>query len=416
MKKLFLGTFLLTLPIAMFTAWSADGSAGETPAVVGEYKLLEPITHGDLTVFPVVSAKTHDTSGFLTLDEGIRSGEVVVTEVGNLHGAMRRRPTPQNTYQNAQVNQLVLVNNSQRPLILLAGEIVTGGKQDRVVAKDRIVPAESDPVDLGVFCVEPHRWVANSSKFDTHASVMAQPSVRKKAMAEKDQQQVWAEVNNAKTTMAANARAAAPPAVASGSGSGSGGGGGVSGAVVAAPSVPPASPSAGSSGIYVSDPAFTAHYSENLRQLDSTSSYAEARANGVVQKQVEEITEPMQKSYESLIKQLRNQNAVGVVVAVKGHIVWADLFASSALLDKYWPKLLQSYAAEALTTPGERREASLQEAQKFLANWQARHETVDSEPGLYRQRELMGDGFRAFELTSLLPKAGFDVHLSKMAE
>lgn len=154
----------------------------------------------------------------------------------------------------------------------------------------------------------------------------------------------------------------------------------------------------------------------NLRALDSTSSYAEARANGVVQKQVEEITEPMQKSYESLIKQLRNQNAVGVVVAVKGHIVWADLFASESLLSKYWPKLLQSYAAEALTTPGERREVTLPEAQKFLANWQARHETVDSEPGLYRQRELMGDGFRAFELTSLLPKSGFDVHLSKMAE
>jgi ARG and Rhodanese-Phosphatase-superfamily-associated Protein domain len=400
MKKLFLGTFLLTVPIAMFTAWSADGSAGETSAIVGDYKLLEPITHGDLTVFPVVSVKTHDTSGFLTLDEGIRSGEVVVTEVGNLHGAMRRRPNQQSTYQNAQVNQLVLVNNSQRPLILLAGEIVTGGKQDRVVAKDRIVPAESDPVDLGVFCVEPHRWVANSSKFDTHASVMAQPSVRKKAMAEKDQQQVWAEVNNAKTTMAANARAAAPPAAGNGQPTGIAGGSGT-GAGTAAPN---------------STTATVEVYASNLRALDSTSSYAEARENGVVQKQVEEITEPMQKSYESLIKQLRNQNAIGVVVAVKGHIVWADLFASSALLSKYWPKLLQSYAAEALTTPGERREASLQEAQKFLANWQARHETVDSEPGLYRQRELMGDGFRAFELTSLLPKAGFDVHLSKMAE
>jgi hypothetical protein len=144
MKTLFIGTFVLTLPIAMFTAWSLDGRAGERSVTVGDYKLLEPITHGDLTVFPVVSAKTHDTSGFLTLDEGIRSGEVVVTEVGNLHGVMRRRPIGQNGYQGAQVNQLVLVNNSQRPLILLAGEIVTGGKQDRVVAKDRIVPAESD--------------------------------------------------------------------------------------------------------------------------------------------------------------------------------------------------------------------------------------------------------------------------------
>ena len=60
---------------------------------------------------------------------------------------------------------MVLVNNSKRPLILLAGEIVTGGKQDRVIGKDRIIPAESDPIDLGVFCVEPGRWVGSSDRF-----------------------------------------------------------------------------------------------------------------------------------------------------------------------------------------------------------------------------------------------------------
>lgn len=374
MTKLILGAILVALPVGLVLASVPPaGVAGEPAPIVSDYKLLDPITHGDLTVFPVVSAKTHDTNGFLTLDEGIRSGEVVVTEVGSLHSAMQRRPIPQNYARGAQVNSLVLVNNSQRPLILLAGEIVTGGKQDRVVAKDRIVPAESDPVDLGVFCVEPHRWVESSYKFDTHASVMAQPSVRKKAMAEKDQQQVWNEVNNAKSTMATNLRVA-PPSTSE-----------------------------------------TVEVTAAARELDGTSSYAVARENKAVQKQVEAITEPMQKSYESLIKQLRNRSAVGVVVAVKGRIVWADLFASTALLDKYWPKLLQSYAAEALTTPGEHREVSISDAQKFLDNWQANHETVDSEPGLYRQRELVGDSFRAFELTSLLPKAAFDLHLSKMA-
>src|SRR5262245_51883598 len=143
MKQTVLGALLLALPAAwiMPMAPVATGAPGEPAPIVSDYKLLDPITHGDLTVFPVVSNKTHDTGGFVTLDEGIRSGEVVVTEIGNLHGVMRRRPLPQN-YGSAQVNQLVLVNNSQRPLILLAGEIVTGGKQDRVVAKDRIVPPE----------------------------------------------------------------------------------------------------------------------------------------------------------------------------------------------------------------------------------------------------------------------------------
>ena len=375
MKTFVSGAVLLAISFVISLAFAAP-AGGADSAPVSDYKLLDPITHGDLTVFPVVSSKNHDTSGFLTLDEGIRSGEVVVTEAGNLHSTMQRRPIPQH-YSGAQVNTLVLVNNSQRPLILLAGEIVTGGKQDRVVGKDRIVPAESDPVDLGVFCVEPHRWVESSYKFDTHASVMAQPSVRRKAMVEKDQQQVWNEVNGAKSVMSARVAAAAP---------------GVSG---------------GTAGT---------EYASATQQLNSTSSYAKARENPAVEKQVEAITEPMQKSYESLIKQLRNQNAVGVVVAVKGRIVWADLFASTSLLGKYWPKLLQSYAAEALTTSGDHRDVSMKEAQQFLDNWQSRHETVDSEPGLYRQRELVGDRFRAFELTSLLPKAAYDVHLSKMAE
>ncbi len=200
----------------------AAGNAGDTslPATANDYKILAPITHGDLTVFPVVSDKIHDTSNFITLDEGIRSGDVVVTEVGNLHSTMRRRPPYQaRPYSGAEVNRLVLVNNSKHPLILLAGEVVTGGKQDRVVGKDRIVPAESDPVDLSVFCVEHGRWTETSAKFDTHASVMLQPSVRGKAMAEKDQQKVWDEVGNSRAQLSAKVTAAAPTV------SGGGGGG-----------------------------------------------------------------------------------------------------------------------------------------------------------------------------------------------
>ncbi|HET9280971.1 MAG TPA: DUF6569 family protein [Candidatus Angelobacter sp.] len=376
MKLSFLAILItLTAGLALISAANA-GDSGSMPATINDYKILAPISHGDLTIFPVVSARVHDTSEFITLDEGIRSGEVVVTEVGNLHSTMRRRPYVQQYGGGAEVNRLVLVNNSKHPLILLAGEVVTGGKQDRVVGKDRIVPAESDPVDLSVFCVEHGRWTETSDKFDTHASVMLQPSVRKKAMAEQNQQQVWDEVGRSRAVLTDKAVAAAP--------------------------------TTSSAGL----PA----YSYDIQQLRDTTSYAKARENAVVKQQVDSIVEPMQKSYESVIKQLRNQNAVGVVVAVRGRIVWADMFASGALLDKYWPKLLDSYATEAMTASGAHGEVSIKEAQAFLDNWQARHEVVDSEPGLYRQRELIGDRFKAFELTSLLAKASFDVHLSKMAD
>jgi hypothetical protein len=375
MKNLiFWGTFLFA-PVLFLGAMAYPGLPADTAPAPDGYKLLSPISHGDLTIFPVVSAKSHDTSGFITLDEGIRSGDVVVTEVGAVPGMIRRRrPLPPQYFRGAEVNRLVLVNNSKRPLILLAGEVVTGGKQDRVVAKDRIVPAESDPVDLSVFCVEPGRWVASSTKFDTHASVMAQPSVRKRAMVDGNQQKVWDEVASARSEMALRVAPSASPIIAG------------------------HEPSAA------------------VRELNSTTSYAKTIENSAVKRQMDSITTPMQKSYESVIQQLRNQNAVGVVVAVKGRVVWADIFASNALLGKYWPKLLESYAAESLTASGSSGDASMKDAYHFLDNWEARHESADSEPGLYRQRELVGDRFRAFELTSLLAGTNFDVHLSKMAE
>jgi hypothetical protein len=382
MKLSFLAILItLTAGLALISAANA-GDSGSMPTTINDYKILAPISHGDLTIFPVVSARVHDTSEFITLDEGIRSGEVVVTEVGNLHSTMRRRPYVQPYRGGAEVNRLVLVNNSKHPLILLAGEVVTGGQQDRVVGKDRIVPAESDPVDLSVFCVEHGRWTETSEKFDTHASVMLQPSVRMKAMAEQNQQKVWDAVGQSKASMSARAMELGPP--------------------------PP--PNGTTQTVTVES------YAATVQQLDGTSSYAKARENSAIKQQVDSIVEPMQKSYESVIKQLRNQNAVGVVVAVRGRIVWADMFASGALLDKYWPKLLDSYATEAMTASGAHGEVSIKEAQAFLDNWQARHEVVDSEPGLYRQRELIGDRFKAFELTSLLAKASFDVHLSKMAD
>jgi len=117
-----------------------------------------------------------------------------------------------------------------------------------------------------------------------------------------------------------------------------------------------------------------------------------------------------------VIKQLRDRNAVGVVVAVNGEVIWADMFASTSLLEKYWPKLVRSYAAEAVVTRAKNAEATEKAAQQFLDNLEGRRQMVESEPGLYRHTEITGDGFKAFELTSLLPKTGFDLHVAKMAE
>ena len=136
-----------------------------------------------------------------------------------------------------------------------------------------------------------------------------------------------------------------------------------------------------------------------------------------MKKQVDAVAKPIEQNYQSLIKQLRDRNAVGVVVVMNGRIIWADVFASTNLLEKYWPKLVRSYASEAVVIRAKGgAEVGEKQAQAFLEDMDGRKETIESEPGIYRHTEVNGDGFKVFDLTSLLPKTGFDVHVAKMAE
>jgi hypothetical protein len=366
-----------------------DAHAGQSSS---DYKVLPPIKHGNLSVYPVVAGNSRDTKEFITLDEGLKSGEVVVSEYGNLKGMVRRpgqRPRTTTFPDGAQVNTLVLLNDSKRPLILLAGEIVMGGKQDRIIARDRVVAPESDPIDLSVFCVEPERWVQEKVNFAGGGGMVA-PTVRARAMNDKNQQQVWAAVRSAQ----AQAFIAAAP----NPGGSSGTAGGVAGGV------------AGGSGVGGASSIF------GRAAAAPTSSYPRAMAVPAVAQKVDSVAAPIEQGYRSLMGELRDKNAVGVVVTVNGQIVWADIFASTDLLQRYWPKLVRSYAAEAVVTNTKWSDAGEKSAQAFVDSLAGGHQTVESEPGLYRQTEMTGDGFRVFELTSLLPKTGFNLHIAKAVE
>ncbi len=335
------------------TAVNAGPSAHESLHV------LPPITHGNLTIFPVVGGADYDTSRFLTLDEGVHAGSVIVSERGELQGLVRRGQ-PVNRHSGAEVNELVLVNNSDRPLLLLAGEIVTGGKQDRVIGADRLVPPKSDPIDLSVFCVEPGRWVGQSAQFGSMKSQMAQPSVRMPAMAAKDQHQVWNQVAVARDAMQVKSLGA------------------VGGVPAAAP--------------------------------PATTSYAKTMAAPQIQQTIDSVA----GSYDSILRELRKSNAKGVVVAINGNLVWADLFASNDLLARYWQKLARSYAAESLTAVSAKGQADEKSAQAFLDRLSGNREVVETDPGVYRRAEISGDGYKVFTLTALMPKTDFDVHVAKM--
>ena len=338
----------------VFLVVGATFAAASSPSQA-EYRVLPPVTSGNLSIYPVVGGPEYATAQLLTLDEGLRTGAVVVTEAGSMRGLVRPgSPIPPDS--GAEVNRLVLINHSERPLLLLAGEIVTGGKQDRVIGMDRIVPPKSGPVDLSVFCVEPGRWVASSDHFGTMKSQMAQPSVRVPAMVERNQQSVWNQVGS---TLELMARAA-----------------------------PPASPA-----------------------IHASSSYAKAMDNPEVQKKVGSVA----ANYDGLLRELRKVGAKGIVVAINGRIIWADVFASTELLEKYWQKLIRSYAADSLTNASTGGQADQKSAQWFLEQLQGNREVIETEPGVFRRTETNGDGYRVFILTSLMSKPEYTVHLAKMS-
>jgi hypothetical protein len=331
------------------------------PAPETNWRLLEPVTYENISIFPVVAGALQDTSGFVTLDEGLSRGDVVVSEQGAAGMARTRDNRPLNVApyptSGASVNQLVLINRGNRPVILLAGELVSGGKQDRIIAKDRIVAPGSEPLPLDVFCVEHGRWSAGSQFVESKTIV--HPSVREQAAVKQDQNEVWSAVTRG--TMAS-----------------------------ASPSAP--SPALSSRAI-----------SDAVSGEAPTQSYDKIYKSRRVGVSVDSFVDTVQRRFAKATAGLKGERVVGVVVAYGGEVAWSDIFASDRLFEQYWPKLLRSYAVEALARPTLRQVASTDEAREFLRRLNGR-ETQESEPGVYRWREITEGALSLIELDALQPK------------
>jgi len=343
--------------------WYSPTGATPPGKQEGEWRLLDPLSYENLTVFPVVSSSGYDTSSFLTLEAGLSSGEVTVREQSadviyrNRDGS---RPAVQN-YGGPSVNQLVLVNQSKRPLLLLAGELVSGGKQDRVIGKDRIVAPFGEPLPLNVFCVEHGRW-SSGSQFN-EAKTIVHPSVREQAAVKQKQGDVWA-------------------AVTAGS---------------MAPSVGGVPPRVDSSDLEAT-----------IQNEAPTQSYSKIYGSRRVSSSVEAVVGEIQRRFRKETSGLKGERVVGVVVAYGGEVAWSDIFASDELFNHYWSKLLRSYAVEAVARPTLREKVSANDAREFLRRLNGREQT-ESEPGVFRWREINEGGLSQIELDALSPKI-FTLH------
>jgi len=350
--------------LGSFSVERAEASLSPTPTgyVRPEWKLGMPATSGNLTVFPVTSSAWAPATDFITLDEGLKSGKVVITELGSGGPGGRAQ-------DGAQVNTLSLTNRTGRTLILLAGEMLIGGKQDRIVDEDQLVPPSERPVALGVFCVEHGRWHGASTSFGQNqpaqrsqtpgaqnflggrsgggagAQQIATPAIREKAEAAKSQNEVWSKV--ADTNRSLN--------TTSGTG------------------------------------ALTRAYDD--RALAKRSQVYESR----------------------FINRIQGKNVVGVVVAVNGQLVAADIFANPFLFQRYWPKLLKSYVLEALGAGTESHgEIDRLAAEAFLYRAEG-NASSERQKSVYRLTEHKSGGDASFELDSLKGPELVLVHFNRVA-
>ena len=329
------------------------------PRPEGDWRILDPVAYQNISVFPVVASYGPDTTAFLTLEEGLATGEVLVRERGSQEMVRGRdgRPVfiPQTT--GASVNELVLVSRSKRPLLLLAGELVSGGKQDRIIGKDRIVPVGAPPLPLDVFCVEHGRWTG-SAQFAA-AQTIVHPSVRERAAVDQEQTEVWSAVRSG-TTVQAYAGAPAP---------------------------------------MISERRLQSAIAGNAH----TEAYEKIYQSSAIGVSIDDFVAEVERRFGRATAGLKGERVVGVVVAYGGEIAWSDIFASGDLFDRYWHKLLRSYAVEALARSTVRAAASREDASEFLRRLNGR-ETTETEPGVYRWSEIREGHLAEIELEALQPK------------
>jgi hypothetical protein len=84
---------------------SASPLKGDLALAQPGWRLSQPITYDNLTIFPVVSPDDADTSEFATLDDALASGDALVTEQGASMRRMRDGTVAPYYSGGPQVNQ-----------------------------------------------------------------------------------------------------------------------------------------------------------------------------------------------------------------------------------------------------------------------------------------------------------------------
>lgn len=275
-----------------------------------EYTILGPYAHENLAVYLIQSKEKIDDTRYMTLEEALEKGKVIVHETGN-------------------VGTLTIENNANNIYIFIqSGDIVKGGKQDRTIGYDYVIPPKSGKVKLSSFCVERGRWSRrggeSSKRFSSSSNQVATRELKLAARRDRSQSRVWEEVD-----------------------------------------------------------AFQMKLSKNMGRSVRPEASASSLELTLEDKDVKKVT----KNYtSSLIKVLEGKkNIVGFAFSINGKINSAEIYSSSDIFVKLWPKLLGACAVEAIAkydTDAEFSHPSLKSVKDFLKeseNVKIHKDTIDAQ-------------------------------------
>jgi hypothetical protein len=194
-------------------------------------------------------------------------------------------------YETKDVNELAIENRSDQDLYVQAGDIVKGGQQDRVLAVDLIVPPRSGRMPIAAFCVESGRWNKREGEraevFSSAAEVVATKDLKLAAKLAKSQGAVWKNVTVTQDKL-----------------------------------------------------------SENLNTRVNSSVSESSLQLAVENRKVQETAAEYTRALAGVVK--GKDDVIGYVFAINGAVNSADVYGSSLLFKKLWPKLIKANAIEAI--------------------------------------------------------------------
>jgi hypothetical protein len=294
-KAVLAGLGMLVGAVGAVPAAAPEPIKAEAPAVKS---VSGPFTHGNLSLFLLHGADVLPGQTILTLQEALAAEKAVV-------------------HETSQVNELAVENKSPDALVFIqSGDIVKGGKQDRAIAFDILLPPKSGRVPIGSFCVEHGRWQQRggevAARFDMSTAQIAGKDLKAAVVGNSSERQgeVWREVGKTQQRLAMNA---------------------------GGPVVSHTSPSSLQLSL------------ENKQLNEKLTAYEKALAGAVEGK----------------------PDVIGIALCVNGKVAGAEVYGSAALLRKLWPKLLKSAATEALAELDEKKKfepATAKAVESFLAD------------------------------------------------